>query len=69
MMHIGLLRIVRAEKRFFLAIFFVAIRYEVAFQPPATIVHHERSRLLIAALAGNPNGPFEYSKFSGRGLT
>jgi len=65
----GLLRIVHAEKRFFLRIFFVAIRYEVAFQPPATIVHHERSRLLIAALTGNPDGSFKYSKFSGLALT
>jgi hypothetical protein len=65
MMHIRLPEIVPTEKRFFLPIFFVAIRYEVAFQTPATIVHHERNGLLIAALTGNPVGPFKYSKFSG----
>jgi len=65
MMHIGVLEIVRGKKRFFLPIFFVAIRYERAFQPPATIVHHERSGLRIAALRGNPDGPFKYSNFSG----
>jgi hypothetical protein len=69
MMHIGLPKIVPAEKRFFLPIFFVAIRYEVAFQPAATIVHHERSGLVIAALTGNPDGPFKYSKLSGLALT
>ena len=57
------------RKKILFTIFFRSDPVRGRFLTAATIVHHERSLLLIAALTGNPDGSFKYSKLSGLALT